>query len=265
MAGVSQPVGGPVLFVNGTGGPGAYFAPLLRELRGFRCLVLDRPGWGLSAPVDYSRAPYRTLTAELLRQALDALEVDRARAVGGSVGNLWVLRLAQAHPGRVERVVLLGGGPLTGEIGVPPFVRLLRSPLGRIIARLPERRRMLDKQLAGLGHAPGQLPEVFAQWHLAMSRETDWARHERDMVRQLVGRGGYAPGLVLADAETAAIGQPTLMVYGTADPVGSVDIWRRFTTRLPRGQLELVAGGGHLVWYDDPHRIGARVARFLAS
>jgi len=70
---------------------------------------------------------------------------------------------------------------------------------------------------------------------------------------------------VLADAETAAIGQPTLMVYGTANPVGSVDLWRRFTARLPRGQLEVVDGGGHLVWYDDPHRIGARVARFLAG
>jgi pimeloyl-ACP methyl ester carboxylesterase len=244
--------GEPVLFVNGTGGPGAYFAPLLRELGGFRCLVLDRPGWGLSAPVDYSRAPYRTLTDELLRQVLDAFEVARARVVGGSVGNLWVLRLAQAHPGRVERLVLLGGGPLTGEIGVPQFIRLLRSPLGRIIARVPERRRMLDRQLAALGHAPGQVPEAFARWHLAMSRETDWARHERDMVRQIVGRGGFAPGLALADAQVAAIGQPTLMVYGTADRVGSVDIWRRFTARLPRGQLELVDGGGHLVWYDDP-------------
>jgi pimeloyl-ACP methyl ester carboxylesterase len=257
--------GEPVLLVNGTGGPGAYFAPLLRELRGFRCLVLDRPGWGLSAPVDYAAAPYRTVTAELLRQVLDALEVDRARAVGGSVGNLWVLRLAQAHPTRVERLVLLGGGPLTGAIGVPPFIRLLRSPLGRVITRVPERRRMLDRQLAALGHAPGRVPEAFVQWHLAMSRETDWARHERDMVRQIVGRGGYAPGLVLTDAELAGIGHPTLMVYGTADPVGSVDLWRRFTGRLPRGQLEVVDEGGHLVWYDDPHRTGARVARFLAG
>jgi len=52
---------------------------------------------------------------------------------------------------------------------------------------------MLDKQLAALGRAPGQLPEVFAQWHLAMSRETDWARHERDLVRQLVGRAATRP------------------------------------------------------------------------
>ena len=32
--------GEPVLFVNGTGGPAAYFAPLLRELQGFRCAPL---------------------------------------------------------------------------------------------------------------------------------------------------------------------------------------------------------------------------------
>ena len=140
--------------------------------------VLDRPGWGLSAPVDYSAASYRTLTAELLRQSLDALGVDRVDAEGGSIGSLWVLRLAQAPPSRVRRLVLLGAAPLTSEIGVPRFIRLLRSPLGRIITRVPENRRMLGKQLAALGHTagsgPGQIPEAFVDWHLAMSRETDW-------------------------------------------------------------------------------------------
>jgi pimeloyl-ACP methyl ester carboxylesterase len=119
--------GAPILFVNGTGGPGAYFAPLLRELHGFRRLILDRPGWGLSSPVDFSGAPYGTITAGLLRQILDALDLNRVHAVGGSIGNLWVLRLAQTYPSRVERLVLLGAGPLTSEIGIPPFIRLLRT------------------------------------------------------------------------------------------------------------------------------------------
>jgi prepilin-type processing-associated H-X9-DG protein len=185
--------------------------------------------------------------------------------VGGSIGSLWGLRLAQAHPSRVERLVLLGAGPLTPEVGVPPFVRLLRSPLGAIVVRVPERPRMVRRQLAGLGHAPGRVPAAFVDWHVAMSRETGWARHERDMIRAMVGPGGFRPGLVPAAAELAGIGQPALMVYGTADPLGSVAVWRRFTDRLPHGDLEVVDGGGHLVWYDDPGRVGARVARFLAG
>jgi pimeloyl-ACP methyl ester carboxylesterase len=261
--------GEPVLFVNGTGGPGAYFAPLLRELHGFRCLVLDRPGWGLSSPADFSRQPYRTVVAELLRETLDALGIDRASLVGGSIGSLWALRLAQAHPARVDRLVLLGGAPLTTEIPVPRFIRLLRSPLGKVIIRVPEKPRMVAKQLAGLGHAtggePGQVPAAFVDWRVAMTRETDWRRHERDMVRCVVGRDGFVPGFVLEDAEVAGITQPTLLVYGTADPVGSVDIWRRFTGRMPRAELELVDGGGHMVWYDDPGRVGVRVTQFLTS
>jgi pimeloyl-ACP methyl ester carboxylesterase len=110
-----------------------------------------------------------------------------------------------------------------------------------------------------------RIPEAFIDWHLAMSRETDWARHERDMVRAIVGRRGFLPGLVPTNAEIAGIEQPTLMVYGTADPIGSTAVWRRFTGRLPQGELEVVEGGGHLVWYDHPGRVGARVAQFLAS
>jgi 3-oxoadipate enol-lactonase len=201
--------------------------------------------------VDFSEVDYGTVVSELLRQTLDAAGIERVHAVGGWIGNLWVLRLAQAQPARVERLVLL------------------RSPLGRIITRVPENRRMLGRQLAGLGHGPGrdagQLPAAFIDWHLAMSRETDWARHEREMVRRILGRRGYVPGLVLGDGELVGIGQPTLMVYGTADPIGSVDTWRRFAGRLPRAELEVVDGGGHLVWYDDPGRIGARVVRFLTG
>jgi pimeloyl-ACP methyl ester carboxylesterase len=251
--------GAPVLFVNGTGGPGAYFAPLLAELHGLRCLVLDRPGWGLSAPVDYSGRPYRMVVAELLRETLDALGIDRAHLVGGSIGSLWALRLAQAHPSRVDRLVLLGSGPLTAEIRVTRFIRLLRSPLGKVIIRVPEKPPMVAKQLAGLGHAtggqPGQVPAAFVDWRVAMTRETDWRRHERDMVRCVLGREGFVPGFVLTDAEVAGIAQPTLMVYGTADPGGSVDIWRQFVGLMARGELELVDGGG--TWCGTPTPAGS--------
>ena len=261
--------GEPVVFIHGTGGSGAYFAPLLRELHGFRCIVIDRPGWGLSASLDYSRRPYATIAADVLRETLDALGVERAHFVGASIGDLWALRFALTHPSRVSRLVLLGGGPIADGVAVPGFIRLLRSPIGQIIIRLPENPGMLRKQLAGFGHAASlraeRIPDAFIDWHVASSKYTDWMRHERDMVRAIVDRHGFVDGLVPdADREVARLHQPTLMVFGTADPTGSVDIWRRFIGHIPEAELELVESGGHLVWYDDPEGVGRRVRGFLA-
>lgn len=39
--------GEPILLVHGTAGAAPVWAPLVRELKGFRCLVLDRPGLGV--------------------------------------------------------------------------------------------------------------------------------------------------------------------------------------------------------------------------
>jgi pimeloyl-ACP methyl ester carboxylesterase len=98
---------------------------------------------------------------------------------------------------------------------------------------------------------------------MALTKYTDSMRHERDMVRAVVGREGWKPGITFDEAERAEIEQPVLMVYGTADPLGSVDIWRGFVDQMPHGEFEIVDGGGHLVWYDDPSQIGGRIERFL--
>lgn len=259
--------GPPVLFIHGNAGPGACFAPLIARLSGYRCLVLERPGWGLSSPIDYSQGEFKSIVAEVARGTLERLGVDRVSIVAGSIGNLWALRFAQAHPSRVERLVLLGGGPLTSANVVPKFVKLLRSPLGNLIIRVPERNRMLQQQLRGLGHGPsldsGRIPDALLDWHMGMSRTTRWTRNERAMVKAIVGPEGFVPGLVLEDVEVAAIAHPTLMIYGTADPNGSVEIWKRFMDLMPRGDLRLVANAGHVVWYDDPTGVGATVSQFL--
>jgi pimeloyl-ACP methyl ester carboxylesterase len=47
--------GEPVLFVPGTAGTGPVWGSLLSQLDGYRCLLLDRPGWGFSTPIDYAK------------------------------------------------------------------------------------------------------------------------------------------------------------------------------------------------------------------
>lgn len=260
--------GRPVLFVHGTAGLGAW-PGLLAQLRGLRCLIVERPGWGLSSAIDYSGGGYRRLSADLLAGLLDALDVERASVVGASIGNVWALSLGSAHPRRVDRVALLGGSPIVPDVQPPRIIRLLASPLGALMVRLPPKRRMELAQLRQNGHGASvdadRIPDEFIEWRLAMARNTDSMRHERDMVRALLGKDGWRPGLTFDDGELATIKQPTRYVWGTADPVGSNEIWQRVTTTLPAGEPQMVDGAGHTPWLDESERVGSELGRFLMA
>jgi 2-hydroxy-6-oxonona-2,4-dienedioate hydrolase len=260
--------GEPVLFVHGTIGPGAW-PMLIRELPGFRCIVLERPGWGLSDPLDFSGRPYGPLVADILRSALDELEVASAYIVGGSIGNVWALRLAEQFPACVRRTVLLGGSPLVPDAPVPGIIRLIASPLGAIMVRVPDTRKRVRSILGQSGHGPslecGRIPDVLVDWRVALGRETPSMRHERDMVRTIVRGNRYHSGLTFDDSQLAAVQQPTLYVFGTADPVGTVQTWQRAVGKLPRGKLNVLDDAGHMPWFDAPTQVGADVRLFLTK
>ena len=263
--------GAPVLFVPGSGGSGPSWAALIRELSGFRCLLLDPPNSGLSSRLDYAGRDYGLVIADVLGGVIDALGLDRTHAVGSSIGNVSALRLAAARPARVDRVVLLGAGPLLAESSVPGILRVIASPVGAIMVRIPPSRRGARAVLRQIGHGPslaaGRIAGELIDWRVAFDRDTDTLRNERDMVRALVRwrAGRLRPGVTFEDGELAAITQATLLVHGTADPTGTLDACRRAAGLMPRGEVELVAGAGHLPWLDDPAAVAGHVAHFLAG
>jgi 2-hydroxy-6-oxonona-2,4-dienedioate hydrolase len=260
--------GEPILFVHGTAGAGPVWAPLVRKLSGFRCLVLDRPGWGLSTPIAYPQDDYRGVVDRLLSGALDALGVDRAHVVGGSIGEIWALGLAKLHPDRVANVVLMGGSPLVNAIDVPKFIKLFASPIGALMVRLPMKEERVRSIVSANGDRAsleaGRLDE-FIKWRVSLGRDTDSMRNEREMVRSIVDwrRGSFRSGLTFTDEELAAIEHPTLFVYGTEDPVGSVDIWRHVAELMPKGEIHTVEGAGHIPWFHDADGVAARVRAFI--
>jgi pimeloyl-ACP methyl ester carboxylesterase len=260
--------GDPVLFVHGTGGTGAYWGALVRELRDFRCLLLDRPGWGLSSAIDYSHDDYGNLAAGLLKDVLDRLGIERVHIVGASIGDVWALRLAQRFPSRVGAVGLLGGGPLLQDVAVPNIIRLIRSPIGRVMVKLPDKPGRLRSILRSIGHGPsldeGRIPEEYIDWRVALSNHTDSMRHERDMVRAIVSHEGFEPTLTFDAAELASIPHPTCMVVGTKDSTAPVEVWERFTGLLPHAELHLV-DGGHLPWLDDPVQVATLLSGVFRS
>jgi pimeloyl-ACP methyl ester carboxylesterase len=189
--------------------------------------------------------------------------------VGGSIGDVWALSLAEHHPDRVGRIVLLGGGPIVSEVRVPGVIRALASPIGALMVRLPVNADRLRSMLRESGHSTslqdGRVADEFIESRLATANETASMRHERDMVRGIVRGSGWRPGFMFEDDQLARIEQPTLLVYGTADPTGSVDIWRRVTNALPHGELQLMDGAGHHPWFEDVDQVAALVSGFLTD
>jgi 2-hydroxy-6-oxonona-2,4-dienedioate hydrolase len=261
--------GPPLFVVHGTFGNGPAFAALAREMPNRRLLLMDRPGFGLSSATDYRADTFGRVIADLQRAVLDKLAIDRVDVVGHSIGDVFALRFALHHPERVRRVILLGAGPIVQEAGVPTPIRLIASPLGAVMVRLSRRRGVTLSMIRGSGHGPaladGRIPDVCVDWRVAVNRETDSMSHERAMVRAIVDGSRYRPGVTFGDTELAAIQQPTLMLYGTADSVGSPAIWQRVMGGLPKGRLSIVDGAGHMVWLDDPAGVARRTESFLSD
>ncbi len=261
--------GRPVLCVGGTGGSGPYWGALLQRIESVRWLILDRPGFLLSEPLDWSRHEFGPTVAAIQTGVLNALEVEKASLLGSSIGNLWVLRMALAHPERVDRLALMGGGPLCPQNQPPAFVKLLRTPLGALIVRIPQRRKLLERILRQNGHGTsldeGRIPDAFIDWRLSVSNDTPTMREERALVKAIVGREGFIPGLVIEDQDTAAIRRPLLMVWGSHDHVGSAEVWKRFLGLMPDATFRILDGAGHLPWLDDPAQAARWVGEFLNS
>lgn len=259
--------GPPLLFAHGTFGGGPAYAALARELPHHRLLLVDRPGFGLSTPIAYAANTFGRTVADLQRAVLDGLGVDRVDVVGHSIGALFALRLALHHPERVGRTILLGAGPIVQAAGVPAPIRLVGSPIGGLMVRLLRSRRAVHSMIAGSGHGPaladGRIPDVLLDWRVAVNRETDSMRHEREMVKAIVAGSMYRPGVTVSDAELGAIEQPTLMLYGTGDSVGSRAVWERVMGAMPRGELAVLEAAGHMVWLDDPAGVARQMEGFL--
>lgn len=97
--------GPPLLFVHGGTAVGSTWVPLIDRIKGRRCIVIDRPGCGLSDPVDYHSIDPRRYSTEVITGVLDELDVDSAAVIGNSYGGTIGFFVAFDRPDRVSSLV----------------------------------------------------------------------------------------------------------------------------------------------------------------
>jgi len=264
--------GPTVVFVHGATNGGSSWASLAARLDGFRCVLLDRPGCGLSDPLPARFEDIDELDAfadRMIVELLDELGLETAHVVATSFGGYFTLRAAAASPDRFGRIVEMGwsfGAPI---LHVPLLMRLGSVPLfARLATRMPLNERAVRAMLRQIGLRgalkSGRFDQHSVDWYLALLRDTGTMRNELAVApRIILPIRGLNERVLLQPSLLAAIRTPIQFLWGEDDPFGGAETARRFVEQLPSAQLELMPGVGHAPWMDDPDHAATVVRRFL--
>jgi pimeloyl-ACP methyl ester carboxylesterase len=255
--------GRPVLFIHGSPTAGASLVPLAGALAsgplsGLRVLVVDRPGCGLSDPLDPPPATAGELfdaTTAALAAVIEALAVGPTDVVGSSAGGAAALTLAARRP-ELVRTLVLEGAPLLAGARLPAPLRASSLPP---VARAVTRRRVTEADLRrsfrAMGHARllsrGGLVGPDLAWRVAVARHTDTYAHELALIRLAASwrglRAGWAPGRDTLETVRA----PSLWLVGDRDPFASPARVRAWAAHAPGSTVRILPGQGHQPWMDD--------------
>lgn len=230
-----------LILVHGAGGNLSNWPFQLRRLPGWRVLAVDLPGHGSSqAEALSSIAGY----AQALWAWADELELGRVALGGHSMGAAICLQMAQMAPERVSGLALLGAA-----------ARFFINP------QLMEKFSMAGRAAEGI--------KSMVQW--------SFARRSHEALRRAYARQLQAnrPGVLYADFKACAafdLGQaaaslrmPALVLCGAEDQMVPPARSEELAAALPAGQLEPVAGAGHLLMLEKPAEVTAAIERATGS
>jgi haloalkane dehalogenase len=243
----------PVLLVHGYPESSYMWHDALSALAdaGWRALAPDLPGYGDSAP-DSPATWERHIQA--LERFAGELKLGPVVLVTHDWGVPIGLRWACDHPGVVSALVISDGG----------FFSDRRWHDLANVMRTPEEGEKLIRAYTQEGFATamravssGMSDVAIAEYWKAFAGDTRRLGHLE------LYRSGEFDKLVPYEGRLAALGVPTLIVWGEHDRFAGVAMAHRFHEELAGSELAILDGAGHFVWDDEPERAARTLVDFL--
>ena len=206
--------GEPLLLLHGGSGIGADWAHVFpADPPGYRVVVPDLRGHGRSTNPS-RQFTFRQCGRDVVA-LLDALQIERVKAIGMSMGAKTLLHVATEHVDRVAAMVLVSATPY-----FPAQMRALAATF--------EADRLSPDEWAALRkrHLHGD-DQIRALWEMTRGFATSYD----DMA--------FTPPLL------ATICARTLVVHGDRDPLYPVELAVELYRNIPTAALWIVPNGGH--------------------
>ena len=257
--------GPSIVLIHGITGASDQWEPAIEQLAGEHAVLApDLLGHGESAKPrgDYSLGAY----ASAVRDTMVALGHERATIVGHSLGGGIAMQFAYQYPERCERLVLVSSGGLGREVHA--LLRASTLPGSEWV--MPW---LLHPKVLGAGDAVGRLLGF-----LRLRAGTDLAEVARgfaslgdaearsafiESMRAVLDPGGQRVSALDRLYLTETL--PSLLIWGSADPVIPVEHGRVAHELMPGSRLELLEGVGHFPQLERPHHFAQLLAEFIAE
>ena len=238
--------GPPLVLSNGMTGHLECYARTIRSLASdFRVICHDTIGHGFTdKPNERYTLP---LYSKQLLGLLDALGIERAVLSGESLGAWMSAWFASEHPDRVERLVLNTPGNILakpetmaklGEITrravASPTRELVRERLEWLFA--PENRHLVTDELVDIRVA------IYSQPGFAQAVENILIIFDPE----------YRKTVNWSEDWCSKIEAPTLIVWTSQDPTGTLDEGRLLQSWIPNSELLNIDHAGHWLQWERP-------------
>ena len=247
--------GQPILFIHGNSLSGLCFrrqleSPLARQ---YRCIALDLPGHGRSAPApnpadDYTLPGYAAVVTRLIEQ----LGLQRPILGGWSLGG-HILLEAAGSISDAAGLVLFGTPPVGNPIAADAF------------QSHPAVQLFFKKQLTA-EDVQNMAAACFCPGTQASSDVVEQITASDGRARELLGASIAAGNYTDEIAVVAGLNIPVAVMHGEKDRLISLPYLKRLPIpRLWRGEIQVIPDAGHAPHWEQPERFNSVLMQFIAE
>jgi pimeloyl-ACP methyl ester carboxylesterase len=261
----SRPGGGPtILLLHGYPSSSYDYREVVPHLGGRAWVTLDFLGFGLSdkpKPHRYSLLEQADIVSAVVAESASGPVVVIAHDMGTSVCTELLARDLEGRlPFELQRAVLTNGSVLLHRASLRPAQKLLRGPLGPVLARLSNRSSFIRAfgRLFSTTHPLAQ-DEGQAQW--ALWAHNDGHRIAHLLISYLDERTRYASRWHGAVRDWP---KPLSFLWALDDPVATTNVLDGLRELRPAADVIELPGVGHYPQVEVPE-VFARAALSLLT
>lgn len=254
--------GPDVILIPGLASSREVWRPLATRLAATHRVHLVQLAGFAGEPWSHGDGPFVAPEVEELARYIAETGLDKPAVIGHSMGGLSGLLLAQSHPDRLGRLMIVDALPfysaMFGPAVTPDQARPFAAQASAAIRGADDAafRSMQVQTAAGLARDPA-MREAMVDWSMTSDRQAFAAAMTDVMTTDarpgLAGMTTPVTALYAADAEGAL---PPAMAQG---------LWEREYAALPGVKLIRVDASRHFIMADQPERFAAIVDQFLAD